>query len=81
MAEDLGGAGTALEERDEVIRIVGEPIPTRSVARFAVSAEVGRVDMPSLRELAHEVRQVLPTRAPTVQEHDGRACSRFRVVE
>jgi hypothetical protein len=46
-----------------------------------IDSSDGRVDMPSLRELAHEVRQVLPTRAPTVQEHDGRACSRFRVVE
>jgi len=56
VAEDVGGAGAAVEERDEVIGIVGEPIPTGSVARSAVPAEVGCVDMPSLRELRYEGR-------------------------
>jgi hypothetical protein len=56
VAEDIGGAGAAIEERDEVIGKVGEPIPTGSVARSAVPAEVGRVDMPSLRELRYEGR-------------------------
>jgi hypothetical protein len=56
VAEDLGGAGAALKQRDEVIGIVGEPILMRSVARSAVPAEIGCVDIPTLRKFRYEVR-------------------------